>query len=306
MYYYYRCSYQTSTIGRRMCFNFDGRELDEAIVKRVLNVLGRPPVEMLQESLEEARRAETAKAKNLEAERQRLERREGLLRDQFEACNPRYHALYTDLQEQLNALLEEKEKFNLRLIAGRSRPRIETTEKELEELCQLAREVPKIWHNSLVTDQERKEILRCLIQKIVVDITPETIKATIHWTSGTETNFEIYRREGKYKLIAELHAQGYNPREISDRLARGESSTGQTWKLAASSLYKGLKLFGLKPHKNPSWYKAVEDEAVRLQAQGWTRRQIAKLFNSRGLRTSIQGVRWTEDSIKAMTVKRNC
>ncbi len=288
----YACTYGSVKFATKVCAAFAGNELDEAVVKQVMSALGRPPVEMLKEALAESRKAEEIRARNFAAEQQRLGRRERLLRDQFDGCSPRYHHLYSDLGEQLDKLLEEKQRFELRLGIEKSRPTIKATDKDIEDLCALASEVPEIWNHPLVTDHERKEIIRCLIEKVVANASAETIEATIYWTSGAETSFKLYRQAGKYNLIKELHAEGCNTKEILGRLDRGETSTNQRLKLQAESLYKIYKRLGLKLHAKPSWFKPLQEEAIQLREQGHTCQWIANLFNSRGSK-SLLGQKWT-------------
>jgi hypothetical protein len=190
----YICSYKAVKYARKPCIGVAGREIDNAVVTRLLNVLGRPPVAMLKEALAEARQSELVKAKAIDAERQRLEHQERTLRHQFDNCDPEFHLVFHDLQLRLNNILEEKRCFEERVLAERSCSAEVTNEKEVEELCKLVSEVPAIWFNPLVTDHERKEIIRCLIEKIVVDVTELRIEGTIHWVSGLQEPFQLYRR----------------------------------------------------------------------------------------------------------------
>src|SRR5262249_39215301 len=246
----------------------------------------------LKEALAEAKKAEETRDREIDAERQRIDRRERLIRDQFDACDPKYHLVYDDLQDQLNTVLGEKKEIEKRLELDRLRPRIEMTETTLTELCDLGAQVPGIWYHQSVSDHERKEILRCLIQSITVRTTPETIDGTIRWLSRSETSFHVYRRYARYNLIKELHTQGYNTREILDRLERGETSTGQDWKLHPESLYKWYGRLKLNPHSKPSWFRALQEEAVQLHDKGTRCREIADLLNSRGLKT-LTGRQWS-------------
>jgi hypothetical protein len=163
---------------------------------------------------------------------------------------------------------------------------------ELEELCALAADVPKIWHHPLVTYQERKEILRCLILKIDLAITQDCLNATIRWKSGHQTPIKIWRKTGRHNLVQELHTQGLTVEEIHDRLKR-QTSTGQSWKVNKLALYHIHKRLGLKPNRNPVWYESLRQEAVKLNEQGRSMKWIAAHFNSRGLK-SLLGKPWTK------------
>ncbi len=78
---------------------------------------------------------------------------------------PRVHF---DALEKLEKVLQEREEFERKIAFEQSAPKPNDSEEELEELCRLASDVPSLWHHAVVTNQERKEILRCLIDHIVV------------------------------------------------------------------------------------------------------------------------------------------
>lgn len=70
-----------------------------------------------------------------------------------------------------------------------------------------------------MTNQERKEILRCIIDHIVVTATKQRIDAKIFWKTGDPTAISILRPAGRDELIRELHAQKLTVLEIREHLA---------------------------------------------------------------------------------------
>jgi hypothetical protein len=128
-------------------------------------------------------------------------------------------------------------------------PKSDQSEEELEELCRLASDIPRLWHHPLVTHQERKEILRCMIDKVHVTVTKESIDATICWKSGNQTSFSQWRRYGRLNLIRQLDAQKLTVREIRDHLAAGKTSTGQVVNFTLGRIYTMLREMALKPNR---------------------------------------------------------
>lgn len=168
----------------------------------------------------------------------------------------------------------------------------EETEEELEELCRLASDLPGLWHHPVVTHQERKEILHCLIDRIVVSSTKERIDATIRWKNGETTPFVIWRATGRYNLIRELHAQNLTILEIKDHLAAGKTSTGQVYNISVARLYRILDKLGLKANRFPASYLSLREKAVELNRDGRSVEWIAKYFNEHSFR-SASGKPWT-------------
>jgi hypothetical protein len=243
-----------------------------------------------------ARRQTDARDSWIKTERQRLEHEEKKSLELLDRSHGDHPRLYAYARDQMEKLLQAKEDLELKIAAEIAKSKVVPAEQELEELCDLASDIPNLWHHPLVIHQERKEILRCLIEKIAVTVTRQSIDGVIYWKSGHQTPIQIWRRTGRYNLIRELHSQKLNISEIKERLDRGETSTGQQWKLNKLALYHILKRLGLKPNRRGSWYEPLQKEAVQLHEQGRTMKWIADHFNSRGL-TSILGKPWTKKLI---------
>ena len=79
-------------------------------------------------------------------------------------------------------------------------------------------------------DEERKQILRHLIDHILITATKERIDATIIWRNRRKTSVFVWRASRRRNLVLELHDQKLTPHEIKEILAAGKTSTGQVAK----------------------------------------------------------------------------
>ena len=175
----------------RPCSRFTSSEFEQYVLAEVFKVLEAPPLEMLQAALEETRNQEAARLHWIESERERLAHEERMARERADLTRGSLQRVHLDALEKLERVFEEKERFEQKIALKPVAATNDESEEELEELCRLASEVPSLWHHPAVTHQERKEILRCLIDHIVVTATKEKIDATILWKSG-EPNIFIH------------------------------------------------------------------------------------------------------------------
>ena len=139
---------------------------------------------------------ETRSARELnwiQSERERLDHEEKTARERADLTRGDLPRVHRDALQRLENVLQEREEFERKIAFEQSLPKIDQSEEELEELCQLASDLPGLWHHPVVTHQERKEILRCLIDHIVVSATKERIDATIVWNNGEKTPIAIWR-----------------------------------------------------------------------------------------------------------------
>jgi DNA invertase Pin-like site-specific DNA recombinase len=289
--YVYGCGWETEP-----CTRFISYEFDQYILKEVFKVLKTPPLEMLKAALEESKRKEVEHRNWIESERERLDHEERRARERADLTEGSLRRVHLDALEKLEKVFKEREEFEQKVALQQSLPKRDESEEELEELCRLTSEVPALWHHPAVTHQERKEILRCIIDHIVVAATKERIDATIVWKSGEKTPFLIWRGIGCYNLIRELHDQQLTVFEIKDHLAAGKTSTGQAVKITVGRLYMILHKLWLKPNRFSADYLALRKQAVEFNRDGRSIDWIAEYFNEQGFK-SASGTPWTRDMV---------
>jgi hypothetical protein len=171
-------------------------------------------------------------------------------------------------------------------------PKIHISEGELDELCGIAQAVPTLWKVEAVNDEERKEILHCVIDHIEVAATKERIDARIFWKSGSIKSIFVWRFPGRLNLIRELHAQRLTACEIREHLARGKTSTGQVLSITLGSLYSVMHTMGLKQHRFSLRQLSAEQKAVDLYRNGHSVDWIARYLEKEGF-TTPSGKPWT-------------
>ena len=289
--YSYGCGWESEP-----CTRFVSFEFDDYVLAEVFKVLETPPLEMLMAALAESRHQEHARLAWIKSERERLDHVERVARDDVDDTRGRLHRVHFDALQKLEDVLRERDEFERKVAAEQALQKPSDSEEELEELCRLASHVPGLWHHPVVTNQERKEILRCVIDHIVVSATKENIDATIVWKSGQRTPIAIWRGVGRYNLIRELHAQNFTVFEIQDRLAAGMTSTGQTVTITVGRLYVILRKLGLKPNRFTADYLALRDKAADLNNDGKSVEWIADHFNQQGFKSASEDP-WTPDMI---------
>jgi DNA invertase Pin-like site-specific DNA recombinase len=289
--YSYGCGWETEP-----CTRFVSYEFDQYVLEEVFKVLRTPPLEMLKAALEASKSRERERLAWIESERERLKHAERLARERADLTRGSLQRVHRDALEKLERVLEEIEEFEHK--AAMELATIKKTEaaEELEELCRLASDVPGLWNHPTVTHQERKDILRCLIDRIVVSATKERIDATIYWKSGSTMPILIWRDTGRYNLVRELHYQGLTVFEIQEQLAAGKTSNGQHLTITIGRLYMILRKLGLKPNRFSTEYLALRGKALALNREGRSLYWIAEHFNKQGYR-SASGTSWTRDMI---------
>ena len=294
--YSYGCGWKWLQYAEKPCTRFVSLEFDQYILAEVFKILKTPPLDMLIAALEASRSQQQTRLSQIQCERERLgleQRRAKELMERSYGSHPRAYDYAVD---QLEKVLQEKQEFEQKLAIEQTKATHFETNDELQELCRLAAEVPALWHHPLITHQERKQLLRCLIDHIVVSATKERIDATIFWKTGAQTSIVLWRGIGRYTLIRELHAQKLTVFEIQEYLAIGKTSTGQRVKITLGRLYTILRKLGLKPNRFSADYLWLRDKALALNREGQSVDWITEHFNQQGFK-SASGAPWTRDMV---------
>jgi DNA invertase Pin-like site-specific DNA recombinase len=292
--YSYRCAWEI-----RRCSRFTSSEFEQYVLAEVFKVLEAPPLEMLKSALEQTRKQEQRELQWIQSERERLAHEERIARERADFTRGSYERVHRDALEKLEKVFEEKERFEQKLAIKFPRAKPDESAEELEELCRIASQVPTLWHHSAVTHQERKEILRCLIDHIVVSATHERIDAIIVWKTGSQTPLALWRGAARKNLVGELHAQGLTVSEIQKRLATGRTSTGQIINMGTKTIYEALHKLGFKPSRYSTSYLSLRRKAADLNREGRSLDWIAQHFNEQGL-LSASGKPWAASLVAGL------
>jgi DNA invertase Pin-like site-specific DNA recombinase len=226
----YLCNRLKTDYGGKECQYVAGPPLDEFVGKKVLEALKPAALELSLEA-----------AKHVQEEREELDRlwKKRLERAAYEAERAGRHyrllepenrlvarQLAKDWEEKLEAqqrLEEDYHRFQS------ERPKL-LSGSEREAIRSLSEDIPALWGSQTTTNQDRKEIVRQVIERIVIDVegTSELVEVEIRWAGGLSTKDITIRPVNKLEQLSyyprlcervcQLAAEGLSARKIADRI----------------------------------------------------------------------------------------
>ena len=221
----------------RTCQTIGGYRLERAVAEAFLEAVTPAGVSASAQAVEELERqhAERLAAQRLAVERAQFEADRA--RRQFDAVEPENRLVGRTLEARLEEALGEAERER-RSLAELERRRPEPLDPaEQAALGELARELPRLWEAPSTTARERKELLRTLVEEVVVTVCQEPRRAEIEiaWEGGARSELvvplpacgAVSKRtpEGTVELIRAL-AVHHPDREIASVLNRQGRRTG--------------------------------------------------------------------------------
>jgi hypothetical protein len=191
--------------------------------------------------------------------------------------------------DQERRLLEEYDRFL-------SEVPVELTDRERKRVAELASDIPALWHAPTTTNASRKEMIRCLVDRVVVQVRcdSEFVDATIHWAGGYESQHEIVRPVATYaqlrdfeslmNRVVELREAGRTASEVAEALnAEGFYPPKRRGAFTKTVVYQLLERRGLmgdeRSHneflRRHEWWLtdlARELKMSHLKLRDWARR----------------------------------
>jgi DNA invertase Pin-like site-specific DNA recombinase len=216
-----------------VCQCLPGDPIDEAVVSGFFEALS--PMEL--DLYEQAQAATDREQEHVRrAHEQQLER----LRYQAQLAERQYHKSDPD-NRLVTAELEKRWEMALRDVkqAEEDWQHVQSRQRGPEPISpslraafiDVARGVPDLWRQDAFTPQQKKAMLRCLIDKVVIHRSaPDTVHVRIVWRGGDTTSFDVpvavasiarlSCAQEMERIAVELFGEGQSDGEIAAELTR--------------------------------------------------------------------------------------
>lgn len=252
----YLCVYLRQQHGVPVCQNIPGDPIDAAVVEAFFQALA--PVELDAYVRTMAAQAEaddgTDRAYRQQIERLRYEA--DLAQRQFSRVDPDNRLVAAELEDRWEATLRAlKQAETTYAQHQQSRPVPPALPPELKEaFTAIGQKLPEIWEQNVLTQQQKKALLRCLIAKVVIHrVVRDRVHTRIVWQGGETTTLDIPIPVGSLadlstnvaemkQIILDLSRAGKADEEIAEHLtALGHRSPMQP-DFVLPSTVRGIRL----------------------------------------------------------------
>ena len=201
----YLCRNAHRQTGQALCQSFGAGRLERAIEALVLETLEPVALEaMVQASVLHAQ----AGSREREHTEQRLERacyEVDLARRQYDAVDPANRLVARELERRWERSLEEHSRIEIEAGARLQALQEPLSVTERAQLQHFAQDLPSLWHAPSTAVQDKKRIVRCLLENVVVTVSEEqTLQAQVHWAGGEVTTLEVPKgKSGVHRYVTD-------------------------------------------------------------------------------------------------------
>ncbi len=303
---YYCCDRDHRRFDAPICCYASARRVDTLIEDLVLGVVNAGTVEL---SLAQERLLADEEAHRERGWREKLQRVEyaaDLARKRYEMVDPANRLVAQTLETEWNAALAALEAARTEYRRQHEPYALRST---LGQIRAVIDQFGTHWHGGTLEPQDKKEILRCLIERVFLQRDEKVIRAEVVWQGGARTTLDvpkylftpgaIYRRvvelardQADAEIAATLNAEGchtvkdhpWSARRVMDFRLSNEIPSG----LTASAALR-LTTSGYHTSAEVAAFLGIEQATV----QHWVAQGV--LDGRHGARQSQLWIRWTPE-----------
>lgn len=235
----YVCELARREYGDPTCQTFIVPHIDEAIIQVFLEAVQPAHLEVALAALEQVETQQQSLAAQWEQRLERARYEAELARRRYERVDPDMRLVAAELERRWEDKLQTQQQLEREWVQIQARELRPLTAADKALIRQLAQDVPALWYADTTTPEERKRLIRCLIQDVSLDsfTKPSFNLIRICWHSGTTTLVEVERpkpgcrtEKAVVERVREL-AQHYPDDQIADILNTKEvqTATDKAW-----------------------------------------------------------------------------
>jgi DNA invertase Pin-like site-specific DNA recombinase len=282
----YECIGERFHLAEARCIAFGGARVDKAVEAEVLRALEPAALEAALEAMERLQQEPSARRRSLELSVQQARYEAERARRQYDQVEPENRLVAAELERRWNAALQELARLEGEL-ARLPGPEPTLTDAERSKLLALAQDFPTVWREAAGDMRRKKQLVRLLIEEIVVDILPDPprVHLVIRWAGGAHTELHVRRyRTGEHRYATDEETVELVRRlaevapdqavvGILNRLAI-KTTKGNTWTAVRLRSFRSAHHIPVFDPDKPRDWLTMREAAERLQVSAMTVRRL--------------------------------
>ena len=312
----YDCNHRELTGLEPRCPGLAARAVDDLAAQQVLRALEPAAVELSIRAQADIEQERKRLEKHWQQRRQRARYDTELAERRYQAVDPENRLVAGTLEKRWEELLVQEKQLQEEYDRLLGQTPAGLSPEERARITALTSDIPALWDGPGTTNVDRKQIVRCLVERVTVHLHPEKefAEVTIQWAGGYQSQHEIVRPVRRYEQLRDLEplldraqglrASGQTVNQIADQLnaERFHTPTGRG-RIKAPMVNQLLQRRGVITDeranegllgKHEWWLSDLADElqTTRSKLQEWALRGWVQ-----GRKTPVQGcwVLWADN-----------
>jgi DNA invertase Pin-like site-specific DNA recombinase len=191
----YHCQGGSINHGAARCISFGGMRIDRSVSTEVIDRVQPLGVEAAMAVMAARGREHSDKRRQLELALEQARYEVTRARRQYDAVDPDNRLVAAELEHRWNERLAQARTIETEIEAMAASPSTALTTAERERLLQLGADMVRTWASPSVTPATKKQILRTLIEEIVVRVEADTLDLVIRWHGGDHSQLKVRKNK---------------------------------------------------------------------------------------------------------------
>jgi DNA invertase Pin-like site-specific DNA recombinase len=252
----YQCNFLHQQYQVPVCQRIASQPIDDFVVQAFFQALSPVELDAYEQALKSQAEITQQAGQAHEQQLERLRYQAALAQRQYYKVDPDNRLVAAELEKRweaaLVALQEAENRFTLHQQNSEKPPLLPPDLKAA--FSQIAQKLPEIWNREeLLPTRQKKALLRCLIDKVVIHhIAPNKIQTRIVWRGGETTNTVVTITVGAFRnlssaaemeaVILELSQLGKTDDEIARLLTESGHTSPKNTQVVLPSTVKTIRL----------------------------------------------------------------
>lgn len=258
----YTCMRHRITYGGETCQSLAGRPVEELVRRLIWRVLEPAGLALCISAAEDLQQERALMEQQWQQRLERARYEADRAARQYHAVEPENRLVARELESCWNEALEREKAVKQEYEQFASRQAQELTDAERREIEGLASDVPALWESAACTATDRQQIVRHLIERVVVTTQADqlTLDIAVHFAGGFVSHHELRRPVSRWEQLPEWPQL----QERLEQLADGRRTAGEIAALLTEE--------GYRPPKTRTTFNAPMVQAL-LSRQGLCRKR---------------------------------
>ena len=247
----YLCNYLRGQTQAPVCQRLPADPVDQQVVAAFFEALAPAELDLYDQALAQRRQQQQEVDRAQQYALQRLEYEADRARHRYEQVDPAYRLVAAELERRWEAALQALQEAQAQYRRVRQAPEADLSRALSpalrETFSTVGQSLPTLWHQGTLSRAQRKALLRCLMEKVVLDRqVPDTIATRIVWRGGAVSELAVPCTVGTLRdvtgfaqmeaQILRLEAQGHSDEAIAERLTSQGFRSPQRPRVLASTV----------------------------------------------------------------------
>ena len=201
----YACQRRALDDAGPSCQSFGGAALEQLVSAQVLQVVTPAALELSLCAAEECQRQRSALDHQWQLRLERARQDAARVYRQYNAVEPENRLVGRTLERQWEEALRAERTLEEEYHRFQREQPVRLTAAERGQIAALAQDLPALWRSPRTSVEERRQVARLLLQRVVVwpSASSQELRVLLHWSIGTVTEHAITRTVHTWEQVAD-------------------------------------------------------------------------------------------------------